>query len=183
VPTAVAVNWGEIAWAKFTPDAQSPEATVQQALAGLATTQKVAALEEAVEKLKRDFGRWDVQWGEINRFQRLDGAITASFDDAKPSFPVPFTSAEWGSLASYGARRYPNTKKVYGTNGNSFVAVVEFGPRVRARAVTAGGESGDPASKHFDDQIERYAKGDLRNVYFYPDELTGHTERTYKPGK
>jgi hypothetical protein len=87
------------------------------------------------------------------------------------------------ALASYGARRYPNTKKVYGTNGNSFVAVVEFGPRVRARAVTAGGESGDPASKHFDDQIERYAKGDLRNVYFYPDELTGHTERTYKPGK
>ena len=58
--------------------------------------------------------------------------------------PVPFTSARWGSLASFGARTYPGTKRMYGTSGNSFVAVVEFGQRVRARAVTAGGESGDP---------------------------------------
>jgi acyl-homoserine-lactone acylase len=95
---------------------------------------------------------------------------------------VPFTSALWGSLASFGARRYPGTKKYYGTSGNSFVAVVEFGPRVRARAVTAGGESGHPASRHFNDQAERYASGNLREVYFYPDQLRGHTERTYHPG-
>ena len=183
VPTALAVNWGEIAWAKVAPDVRAGRPTMQEAITGITPTQKLAALEEAVEKLKRDFGRWDMQWGEINRFQRLSSAITATFDDAQPSFPVPFASAQWGSLASFGAQRYPNTKKVYGSNGNSFVAVVEFGPRVRARAVSAGGESGDPASKHFDDQIERYAKGDLRSVYFYPDELTGHIERTYQPGK
>ena len=94
-----------------------------------------------------------------------------------------FTSSRWGSLASFGARAYPGTKKWYGTSGNSFVAVVEFGDRVRAKAVTAGGESGDAGSKHFDDEAERYATGELRDVYFYPDELQGHIERTYHPGE
>ncbi len=108
--------------------------------------------------------------------------IDSHFDDAAPSIPVPFTSAIWGSLASFGARPYPNTKQWYGTSGNSFVAVVEFGDSVQARAVTAGGESGDPASPHFNDQAERYANGDLREVYFYPSQRVGHTERVYHPG-
>jgi acyl-homoserine-lactone acylase len=105
------------------------------------------------------------------------------FNDTAPSIPVAFTSARWGSLASFGARTYDGTKKMYGTSGNSFVAVVEFGDTVRARAVTAGGESGDPSSPHFNDQAQRYATGDLREVYFYPAQLKGHTERTYRPGQ
>src|SRR5581483_8024654 len=137
----------------------------------------LAALARASDRLVADFGTWRVPWGEINRFQRLDDAIEPSFDDTKPSIPVPFTSSQWGSLASFGARPYPNTKKWYGTSGNSFVAVVEFGPRVKARAVTAGGESGNPSSPHFDDEAQRYASGNLREVYFYRDELEGHTER------
>ena len=67
--------------------------------------------------------------------------------------------------------------------GNSFVAVVEFGPRVKALAVTAGGESGDAASKHFKDQADRYASGNFREVYFHPDQLAGHIERSYRPGE
>jgi acyl-homoserine-lactone acylase len=95
---------------------------------------------------------------------------------------VPFTSADWGSLAAFGAHRYPGTRRYYGDKGNSFVAVVEFGDRVRALAVTAGGESGDPKSPHFNDQAARYASGNLREVYFYPEQLQGHTEKTYHPG-
>jgi acyl-homoserine-lactone acylase len=60
--------------------------------------------------------------------------------------------------------------------------VVEFGDSVRAIAVTAGGESGDPKSRHFNDQAERYATGNLRPVYFYKSQLKGHTEREYHPG-
>jgi acyl-homoserine-lactone acylase len=96
---------------------------------------------------------------------------------------VPFTSAQWGSLASFGARTYPGTKRMYGTSGNSFVAIVELGPRVRALAVTAGGESGHPDSPHFTDEAERYASGNLREVYFYPEQLEGHTARSYRPGR
>jgi acyl-homoserine lactone acylase PvdQ len=137
----------------------------------------------ASDKLTGDFGTWKTQWGDINRFQRLTDDIVHPFTDAGPSIPVGFTSAVWGSLASFGARSYKGSKKIYGTSGNSFVAVVEFGKKVRARAVTAGGESGDPSSKHFNDQAERYATGRLREVYFYPAQLRGHVERRYRPGK
>ena len=131
----------------------------------------------------RDFGTWKTPWGEINRYQRVNGDIVQRFDDAAPSIPVGFTSSRWGSLASFGARTYAGTKKMYGTTGNSFVAVVEFGDRVRAKAVTAGGESGDPRSRHFNDQATRYSTGDLREVYFYRSQLDGHVERQYHPGK
>ena len=141
-----------------------------------------AALAAAVQKLSADFGTWRTPWGDINRFQRLTGDIVHPFDDAGASLPVGFPSARWGSLASFGARAYPQTKKWYGTSGNSFVAVVEFGDRVRARAVSAGGQSGDPASPHFNDQAQRYATGNLRDVYFYPEDLEGHIERRYRPG-
>jgi len=145
--------------------------------------QKLAALDSAVATLRRDFGRWQVPWGEINRFQRISGAIDHPFSDSAPSIPVPFASGIWGSLASFGSAPKPGTKRWYGTSGNSFVAVVEFGKRVRAKAVTAGGESGNPASPHFNDQAARYASGALRPVYFYPDELEGHVERRYRPGE
>jgi acyl-homoserine lactone acylase PvdQ len=148
------------------------------------------ALATASAKLTADFGAWRTPWGQINRYQRLTGDIAQPFDDAQPSTPVGFTASSWGSLAAFAARPYTaketgratGTKKWYGTRGNSFVAVVEFGNKVRARAVTAGGESGDPSSPHFNDQAERYRTGNLREVYFYPAQLKGHTEREYHPG-
>jgi acyl-homoserine-lactone acylase len=161
--TSLAVFWGA-----------GPRATAAQ---------RLASLDAAVERLTADFGSWQVPWGEINRFQRNDGAIVQTFDDAKPSIPVPFTSGSWGSLASYGSARRPGTKRFYGTSGNTFVAIVEFGPRLRARAVREGGNSGHPDSPHFKDQAERYAAGNLRPVYFHPSDLKGHVERSYKPGK
>ncbi len=106
--------------------------------------QLLQSLAAASDKLKADFGTWKTPWGDINRFQRLNDDIVPHFTDAGPSIPVGFTSSPWGSLASFGARPYPDTKKWYGTSGNSFVAVVEFGDKIHARAVTAGGESGHP---------------------------------------
>ncbi|WP_052422715.1 penicillin acylase family protein [Nonomuraea candida] len=182
--TSLAVFWGDAIWAVALQPARDAGLSVWDYLAGRATdAQRLAALDEAVSRLTRDFGGWRVPWGEINRFQRNDGAIVQRFDDAKPSLPVPFTSARWGSLASFGAGRHPGTRRYYGTSGNSFVAVVEFGPRVRAWAITAGGASGHPGSPHFTDQAERYAAGDLRPVHFHPGDLEGHVERRYRPGE
>ena len=149
----------------------------------LSPAEKVDAFTRALDRLEKDFGTWRVPWGDVNRFQRISPLIDSPFDDKAPSIPVGFTSNRWGSLASFGAAQKPGTKRWYGTNGNSFVAVVEFGARVRARAVTAGGESGNPASPHFNDEAQRYASGNLREVYFYPDQLKGHTERVYHPGE
>jgi acyl-homoserine-lactone acylase len=182
--TSLAVFWGEALWAKAAPAAKAAHMSVWDYMAERSPpADKLLALAQASDRLGQDFGSWRTPWGEINRFQRLNDDIVQIFHDDQPSIPVPFTSAQWGSLASFGAKRYPGTKRYYGTSGNSFVAVVEFGPKVRAVAVTAGGESGHPGSKHFDDQAQRYAAGALREVYFYPDQLQGHTERAYRPGE
>ncbi|WP_375426940.1 penicillin acylase family protein [uncultured Sphingomonas sp.] len=180
--TSLAVFWAEDLWAATTgPD--QPVGLARYRLAAHARADlQLAALATAVDRLTRDFGGWRTPWGGINRFQRLGRDRVQRFDDAAPSIPVPFTSAQWGSLAAFGARTWPGTKRYYGTLGNSFVAAVEFGRRVTARAVSAGGQSGDPRSPHFADQATRYAGGDLRPVYFHPDELEGHVTRRYRPG-
>jgi acyl-homoserine-lactone acylase len=185
VPTSLAVYWGEALTALVQGEAQAAGMTAYEyAATRAAPGARLSALAAACDRLTRDFGSWKTPWGEINRFQRLTGDIVQPFADSGPSIPVPFTSARWGSLASFGARTYPGTKRMYGTSGNSFVAVVEFGKdSVRAKAVTAGGESSDPKSRHFNDQAERYATGQLRDVYFYPGQLQGHTERQYHPGE
>ncbi|WP_299002761.1 penicillin acylase family protein [uncultured Caulobacter sp.] len=182
--TSLAVFWGEAMWAKAAPAAKAQGLNTYDHMADkLTPAEKLAALAEASDRLTADFGSWKTPWGEINRFQRNDGSIVQTFDDAKPSIPVPFTSAQWGSLASFGAKRWPGTKKYYGTLGNSFVAVVQFGDKVRARAISAGGESGDPASPHFNDQALRYSLGNLRDVYFYPEDVKKHAVKTYRPGE
>ncbi|MGH9482918.1 MAG: penicillin acylase family protein, partial [Terriglobales bacterium] len=170
VPTALAVYWGGQIMRSTGRDARAAGEDDSTYVASSATPdQLLQALAAAVDKLTADFGTWKTPWGEINRFQRLDDSIShPRFDDSLPSTPVPFTTAVWGSLASFAARQYPGTKRIYGSSGNSFVAAIDFGPTIAARAVTAGGESGDPSSPHFHDEAERYASGNLRTVYFYP---------------
>jgi acyl-homoserine-lactone acylase len=180
VPTSLAVFWAED-MSRPIQGRRRPFASVED-IGKLPGAQLLESLAAASDKLQADFGSWKTPWGDINRFQRLTGDIVQPFNDSGPSIPVGFTSSQWGSLASFGARAYPGTKKWYGTSGNSFVAVVEFGKTVRAKAVTAGGESGYPGSPHFNDQAKRYSTGDLRDVYFYKTQLRGHTEREYHPG-
>jgi acyl-homoserine-lactone acylase len=184
MPTSLAVFWGDTLWDEVSKADTAEGLSVYDRMAEKAGAKaRLNALVEASDRLTRDFGSWGVPWGEINRFQRINGDIVQKFDDSKPSIPVPFTSSRWGSLASFGAHRWPGTKRYYGTSGNSFVAAVEFGPKVHARAITAGGESGHPDSPHFNDEAERYTTGNLRTVYFWPEQLKGHTERTYHPGQ
>ena len=182
--TSLAVFWGDRLWDKTIAAAKAQDINPYDYMADHATAaEKLKALIEASDRLQKDFGNWRTPWGEVNRFQRVTDSIAPHFDDALPSIPVPFVSSRWGSLASFGAKRYPNTRRYYGTSGNSFVAVVEFGPKIRAVAITAGGESGDPKSPHFNDEAIRYARGELRQVYFYPEDLKGHIEYRYRPGE
>jgi acyl-homoserine-lactone acylase len=184
IPTTLAVHWGQVVVQRVAAAALAAHISAQTYVATRASPAVLlGALAAASDSLTAAFGTWKTPWGEVNRFQRWNDDILPRFDDARPSIPVPFTSGIWGSLASFGARTWPGTRKLYGTSGNSFVAVVEFGDSVRAMAVTAGGESGHPDSPHFNDQAERYASGSLRPVYFYRAQLVGHTEREYHPGE
>jgi len=184
IPTSLAIFWGDDLMRRAGSAARAKGVPVLDHMA-LNTTAKerVEALARASAKLTADFGTWKTPWGEINRFQRLTGDIVQPNDDSKPSLPVAFASSAWGSLAAFGMTAPQRTKKIYGDRGNSFVAVVEFGPRIRARSVLAGGESGDPASPHFNDQAEMFTKSQFKDVLFYREDVEKHRERKYHPGE
>jgi acyl-homoserine-lactone acylase len=143
--------------------------------------ERIDALSGAIALLEADFGSWQVAWGEVNRYQRINGDIIQKFDDNAPSLAVGFASSRWGSLASFGSRRYEGTKKMYGTSGNSFVAFVEFGDTIRAKSILAGGISGDPSSPHFDDQAQMYADEQFKEVLFYEADIKKNAKKTYQP--
>ena len=177
--TTLAVVWGDTLWDKIIAEAKAAHVVAHDALSDRTTgAEKLQALADASDHLQKDFGTWRIAWGSFNRYQRVrDDIGELHFSDDQPSIPVPFVSSRWGSLASFGASRYPGTKRYYGYKGNSFVAMIDFGPKIRAMAISTGGESGDPKSPHFNDQALRYARGELRPVYFYPSDLAGHIER------
>ncbi|GAA4370548.1 penicillin acylase family protein [Hymenobacter saemangeumensis] len=189
VAQTVAIYWAEklqaLARTRLPADKPAPDymSFVQFTLRNTSAPEKLGALAETLNDLSKDFGTWRKPWGEVNRFQRLTGKIQETYNDQLPSLPVAFASSAWGSLAAYGARAYPNTKKRYGTVGNSFVAVVEFGPRIKARSVVTGGQSSRPGTPHFTDQASLYTNGQFKQVWFYPEEVQAHTERSYRPGE
>ncbi|SHJ12449.1 Acyl-homoserine lactone (AHL) acylase PvdQ [Hymenobacter daecheongensis DSM 21074] len=188
VAQTLAIHWAEklqqLARPRAAPDQVFSQLSYNAFTLQHTTAQeKRTALAAVLAELTRDFGTWRLPWGEINRYQRLTGRIQETFDDRQPSLPVAFASSAWGSLAAYGSRTYPGTKKRYGNVGNSFIAVVEFGPRVRARSVLTGGVSSHPDSPHFLDQAALYCEENFKEVLFYPEDVRQHAERTYSPGQ
>lgn len=188
VPTTLAIEWaqklgGEIQKI-YIDEGEADQVTRTKKFAEVATpAQLLSPLAQTIKELKNKFGTWQKPWGEINRFQRISGEIQGKYDDAQESIPMGYASALWGMLPSYNSRTYPNTKKRYGVSGNSFICAVEFGPRIKAKSLLAGGESGDPASKHFKDQAEMYTKGQFKDVLFYKEDVLKNAEKTYNPGQ
>jgi acyl-homoserine-lactone acylase len=182
VATAVAIFWGQGLIERNGAAARDADEPVYDYLVDkLTDVERIEGLTAALAKLQQDFGRWQIAWGEINRFQRLTDDIVQPFDDAKPSLPVGFAPSQWGALASFDSSKPRKTKKIYGSVGNSFVAAVDFGPTIHAKAIMSGGESGDPASPHFADQALMFSQGRFRDVLFYPQDVRAHAERTYQP--
>ncbi|MFL9483345.1 penicillin acylase family protein [Chitinophagaceae bacterium LWZ2-11] len=143
----------------------------------------LSPLQQVVDELTKKFDTWQTAWGDINRYQRLTGNLEEVYDDNKPSLPAGFVSSLWGCLPSFNSRYAANTKKRYGYNGNSFICAVEFGKKVKAKSLLAGGESGNINSKHFGDQAEMYTEGKFKDVLFYKEDVMKHVEREYRPGE
>lgn len=190
VATTLAVEWGQKLLSKIVKSADEDEyqyvdqvQRTENFLQRCNPADLLIPMQETINELTAKFGTWKIPWGQINRFQRLTNNINQSFADNEPSFPVPFTSSAWGALPSYSTQYFPGTKKRYGVGGNSFICAVDFGPKITAKSLLAGGESGDPSSKHFFDQGEMYAKGQFKDVLFYKDDVLKHAEKKYHPGE
>ena len=147
------------------------------------TDQMLPQLQQVINELKEKFGTWQISWGNINRFQRISGEIESVFNDDLESLPIANASALWGCLPAYKSTYQKNTKKRYGYSGNSFVCAVEFGDKIKAKSLLAGGNSGDPKSEHFYDQAVMYQKGLFKDVLFYKEDVQKNAERSYHPGE
>jgi acyl-homoserine lactone acylase PvdQ len=187
VETTLAIEWAQ----KLSPairkiyvdQGENDQVTTTKRFAEVATENDLLEpLEKTINELTAKHGTWKVKWGDINRFQRLSGELTTEFDDNSPSIPVGYASALWGGLPSFNSRYYTNSKKRYGYSGNSFVCAVEFGDKVKAKSVLAGGNSSDKNSKHFNDQTEMYSKGIFKDILFYKEDILKNAVRTYQPG-
>ena len=143
----------------------------------------IPQLEKVVNELKTKFGSWQIPWGALNRFQRPSGDIDLVFNDTAESLPIGNATGLWGCLPSYKSGYQNGTKKRYGYNGNSFVCAVEFGPKIKAKSLLAGGNSGDLKSKHFMNQAIMYQKGQFKEVLFYKEDVQKNAESTYHPGE
>ena len=188
VATTLAVEWAHksssIIQKTYIDQGESDQVENTKRFAVTATPDQLfPQLLTVVNELKTNFGTWQVPWGDINRFQRISSDINHPFDDSKASLPVAFTSALWGCLPAFKSDFKKGTIKRYGGGGNSFVCAVEFGPKIKAKSLLAGGESGDINSKHFDDQAQMYTKGQFKDVLFYKEDVVKHSEKTYHPGE
>jgi acyl-homoserine lactone acylase PvdQ len=187
VATTLAVNWGErllrqIYQTKIAEGEEDDQVTKTKKFAATASSQELLQpFLSTVTYLENTFGGWEIPWGEINRFQRISGDVENHFDDDSASIPVGFASSTWGMIPSYSSRTFPGTKKRYGVNGNSFICAVEFGKKIKAKSLLAGGESGHTNSTHFFDQGLMYAKGEFKDVLFYKEDVLKHAEKTYHP--
>ena len=185
--TSVAMTLAHFYGRMYSREGQAPEGlTYMKRVQHFGTQspfdERLRIFEKTIAQLATDFGTWEMPWGEVNRFQRLMGDIDHTFDDDQPSLPISFASGSWGALASYSARQRNGTKKIYGAGGNSFIAVVEFSDSIQAKSLLVGGQSGDPASPHFDDQAQRYADIRFKDVPYYREDVLAQAEETYHPG-
>ena len=190
IATTLAIEWGEKLLPKLTAKKNADRFTftddveiAKQFAATAPAADLLTPLVNALRELQQKNGTALVPWGDINRFQRISGELNLKYSDAGPSIPVAFAAASWGMLPSYSSRYFPGTVKRYGWHGNSFICAVEFGKKVKARSLLAGGESGDPSSKHFNDQAVMYSKGQFKDVLFYKEDVMKHAEKTYHPGE
>ena len=188
VATTLAVEWGQKLWPIIMKGNDDEDETDQVIKTHrFAETSNGSILQQTlmttIEDLTKKFGKWQMPWGDVNRYQRLTGNTTEEYDDSKPSLSNGFTASTWGCLPSFVSKTFKGTNKRYGVSGNSFICAVEFGKKVTAKSLLAGGNSGDVNSKHFSDQAEMYTKGKFKEVLFYKEDVLKHVEKNYHPGE
>ena len=190
IAQTIAITWAT-ELGKSIPTAETEEEGTQlikkfENINKINNNSKLKTLDNILTQLEKIYGRWEIPWGQINKYQRVK--IGDNFKEGALSISVAQASSKWGQLPAFESRTMPttnaliSTKYRYGYSGNSFVAAVSFGEKLEAKTIITGGQSFDPTNKHFTDQAQMYIDGNFKNIYFYKEDVLAHKVTSYKPG-
>ena len=116
----------------------------------------VASFRAAIADLTQQFGARvsDWNWGRVNRLA------------PEPLSPEPASARGGQALRGGPFTLNPGGKGGPVTSGASWRQVVDFGALGQSVGIYPGGQSGDPASPHHDDQLARWALGEYAPLWF-----------------
>ncbi len=128
-------------------------------------------LEDAAKETESKYARMDITWGEVHRFRR--GKFDFPANGGSPNLGI-FRSV-WYDMDKDG--------KYLANGGDSYIEAIDFSKPLKASVLLAYGNSSDPVSPHYGDQLELDSKKELRPVWFYRQDAEAHTvEKSVIPG-
>jgi acyl-homoserine-lactone acylase len=138
--------------------------------AGLADPDaSVRALIDAANQVESTFGRLDVPWGDLARLQ--GGAVDEPANGFSGNPFGVFRVLDVDDLQHVGPG-----KPAPITQGDSYIAAIEFAVPVRAKTLVTYGNASQPGSPHVGDQLTLAARGELRPVWRTREEIEANLE-------
>jgi len=145
------------------------EAGLYQALLANSYAAQGYALDAAVEAarvMRNDFNSLSIPWGSLHRIHRgnrNEAMMGASMGDSIfLSDSQSFLNRQWHANFGYG-----------------FAMAVQFGPETEAATIVPFGASENPASPHFDDQLNLFLNRNMKRSRFQYDAMIAHAARGY----
>ena len=136
---------------------------------GLADPKRAAMLfEDTVKEIEKKFGKLDVPWGEYYRINYNGVNLPANGTDGR----LGVFRVAWPARS--------DKKNMYVGGGDSWVAVIEFGKKIRAKALLSYGNSTEKDSPYNGDQLVLFSKKELRDVWLYEDDIDINTAKIEK---
>lgn len=127
--------------------------------------QMLAALRRACQRMRRDFGREVVPWGDFLRLVR--GNQEWPLSGGSFGYGISVLRAIWGKT---------DGQRVRAAGGQSCPMLVFLSKPIESYSILPWGVSDDPTSPHFADQAPLFADGKMKPTWFVPDSAQKHAE-------
>jgi acyl-homoserine-lactone acylase len=127
--------------------------------------QAVDLLVTAAKEVQAKYGALDIAWGNVYRLN-INGI----------DYPANGGAGDYGIFRTLYFTDVKDSVKI-AVAGETFVAVTEFGEKVRARVMLAYGNATQPGNRHIGDQLELLSGKKLREALLDREDILKHLEK------